>query len=107
FKNFSLRLRPCRNSFRCSSEEVVIGILPPPFGSELAAVLSALVLLVLSATFEQPVSAIVAVTSRHSNSSMDLLCDIGVLLRTEVSTTCGSRLVFPAFAQGERMTPEL
>src|SRR5262249_59911376 len=107
FKNFSLRLRPCRNSFRCSSEEVVIGILPPPFGSEFAAVLSALVLLVLSATFEQPVSAMVAVTSRHSNSSMNLLCDIGALLRTEVSTTCGSRWVCLEFAQEQSIAPYL
>jgi hypothetical protein len=75
--NFSLRSRPFRNSFRASSEAVVTGILSAAPGS----VLVATELLLLSATFAQPMKLTVAAKIRESNRRIDLLRDIGFLLR--------------------------
>src|ERR1700686_1398810 len=83
--NFSLRSRPCRNSFRASSEEVVMGILPAAFGSVFVATAF---LLVLSATFAQPLSATVAATIRETKRSLDLLRDIVFLLRVFAQERC-------------------
>src|SRR5437762_14320936 len=91
--SFSLRSRPCRNSFRASSEEVVTGILPAALGSVFAA--SGL-LLVLSATLVQPVSAAVAAATRASKRSMNLLRDIVFSFecsrRVNVSRSLGLRV---------------
>src|SRR4030095_5644709 len=91
-RSFSLRSRPCRNSLRASSEEVVTGILPAAFGSALVATGF---LLVLSSTFAQPLRATVAATDKANKKMINLFRDIGVLLRLVVLSLRFSALSSP------------